>query len=142
LPENIHENLLSETVEKLKEKAIRAQDHAFAPHSGFQVGAAVLADSGKIYTGCNIENDSFSLTVCAERCAIFKAVSEGERAIRALAITIPTNKSASTVPCGACRQVMAQFGDNITLIIISQSETEIVELSDLFPRPFRLSTSE
>ncbi|MFW9915953.1 MAG: cytidine deaminase [Candidatus Thorarchaeota archaeon] len=142
MAENIQENLLPETVEILKEKAIGAQNHAFAPHSGFQVGAAVLAGSGKIFTGCNIENDSFSLTVCAERCAIFKAVSEGERAIKAIAIAIPANKSVNTVPCGACRQVLAQFGDNITLIIVSHSETEIVKLSDLFPRPFRLTASE
>lgn len=138
LADNIQEILLPETVEILKEKAIRAQDHAFAPHSGFQVGAAVLAHSGKIYTGCNIENDSFSLTVCAERCAIFKAISEGEKSIRAIAIAIPADDLESTVPCGACRQVMSQFANEMLVTIITRSETKTMWLSELFPNPFRL----
>jgi cytidine deaminase len=127
-------------MELLKEEAIKAQKHAFAPHSEFQVGAAVLAASGKIYRGCNIENDSFSLTICAERCAIFKAVSEGERKIRAIAIFLPAEKAESSVPCGACRQVMAQFAQELAIILVSRSRVKEMQLEDLFPYPFRLSS--
>lgn len=129
---------MPEEIEKLKNTAIDAKRHSFAPYSTFQVGAAVLAGSGKIYPGCNIENDSFSLTICAERCAIFKAISEGEKSIRAIAIAIPADDLESTVPCGACRQVMSQFADELQVVIITRSETKTMWLSELFPNPFRL----
>ncbi|MFX0113302.1 MAG: cytidine deaminase [Candidatus Hodarchaeota archaeon] len=132
--------LRPKTVELLKEEAIKAQKNAFSPHSGFQVGAAVLTASGNVYRGCNIENDSFSLTICAERCAIFKAISEGEREIRAIAIVLPTENPESSVPCGACRQVMTQFAQELSIILVSQSGIKIMELQELFPTPFRLSS--
>ena len=83
-----------------------ARENAYAPYSGFRVGAALLAKSGKVYTGCNIENASFTPTVCAERTALFKAVSEGEREFNAIAIVGNTEKC---FPCGVCRQVMSEF---------------------------------
>ncbi len=88
-------------------EAKEASKNSYSPFSRFAVGAAVLASSGKIYRGCNVENSSFGLTNCAERCAIFKAVSEGEREIRAVAIYSPN--ADSCYPCGACRQVMYEF---------------------------------
>ncbi|MFQ5976577.1 MAG: cytidine deaminase [Candidatus Heimdallarchaeota archaeon] len=135
---NTQESFKPGEIEKLKNAAVDAKMHSFAPYSTFQVGAAVLADSGKIYHGCNIENDSFSLTICAERCAIFKAISEGEKSIRAIAVAIPADNLESTVPCGACRQVMSQFADELLVVIITRSETKTMWLSELFPNPFRL----
>ena len=126
-------------MEALREAATRARENAFAPHSGISIGAAVLTSSGMIYNGCNIENDSFSLTICAERCAIFKAISEGDTEIRAIAIAFPSDTPESNVPCGACRQVMAQFSVDPIIVVFSQSETNKMRLSELLPLPFRLS---
>ena len=94
-------------LEKLAGMAIEASAKAYAPYSKFKVGAALLAEDGRIFTGCNVENASYGLTNCAERTALFKAVSEGRRAFRALAIAGGTAKVA--MPCGACRQVLAEF---------------------------------
>lgn len=95
------------------------REHAYAPYSGFRVGAAVLGDSGKVYTGCNVENASYGLTICAERTAIVKAVSEGERWITAVAIVAGEDEIAR--PCGACLQVISEFSnpDQPTVIIAS-----------------------
>ena len=89
--------------------AISARLEAYAPYSGFQVGAALLAKDGRIFTGCNVENLSYGLTICAERNAIFAAVAAGVRVFEAIAIVADTREPVS--PCGACRQVMAEFGD-------------------------------
>ena len=91
----------------LMNKAKEASKTSYSPFSKFAVGAAVLAKSGAVYTGCNVENSSFGLTICAERCAIFKAISEGEREILAVAIFSPNEDDC--FPCGACRQVMSEF---------------------------------
>ena len=96
-------------------KAKDAMKKAYAPYSGFQVGAAVVTASGRVYTGCNIENASYGLSVCAERTAIFKAVSEGDPEIKAIAI-ISSGEDMVT-PCGACRQVMAEFNPDLTLYL-------------------------
>lgn len=119
----------------LARKAIEAKENAYTPYSGFNVGAAVLTETGSVYTGCNIENASFSPTICAERTAIAKAVSEGDRKIKTIAIT---GDSDWTFPCGVCRQVIREFSDKNTKIIIVKSEDEYKEYSveDLLPNSF------
>lgn len=91
----------------LIEHAVKALEHAYAPYSNFKVGAALLGSSGKVYLGCNIENAAYSPTNCAERTAVFKAVSEGETSFKALAVVADT--TAVITPCGVCRQVLAEF---------------------------------
>ncbi len=119
---------------ELIQLAREARRRAYAPYSNFQVGAALLGVSGQVYTGCNVENISFGLTVCAERVALFKAVSEGEREFRSIAIV--TANAAS--PCGACRQVLSEFAPALEVIIASDdSESyETFSLRDLLPRCF------
>lgn len=95
------------TKQELIDRAYAAMEHAYVPYSKFQVGAALLTAGGKVYTGCNIENASFGATNCAERTAIFKAVSEGEKDFLAMAIV--SSSKDTTYPCGICRQVMAEF---------------------------------
>ncbi len=128
----------SEQVKSLVAQSRTAMERAYAPYSGFKVGAAVLGGSGKVYTGCNVENVSFGLTVCAERTAILKAVSEGEREIRAVAIS---NSSAGAVsPCGACRQVMVEFAPSdhqLQIYLASDGGVETYTLADLLPRAFK-----
>ncbi|MCM1004378.1 MAG: cytidine deaminase [Candidatus Gastranaerophilales bacterium] len=124
---------------ELMNEAKEASKNSYSPFSRFAVGAAVLASSGKIYRGCNIENSSFGLTNCAERCAIFKAVSEGEREIRAVAIYSPN--ADSCYPCGACRQVMYEFqGDDEELEVITENlgQLDINKLSYFLPCGFRI----
>ncbi|SHK07337.1 cytidine deaminase [Paramaledivibacter caminithermalis] len=118
----------------LIKKAFEVKEKAYVPYSGFHVGAAVLTDSGKIYTGCNIESASYTPTICAERTAIAKAVSEGERNITAIAVT---GDSQWTYPCGVCRQVIREFGKDI-LVIIAKTEDEYREyvLKELLPHSF------
>lgn len=119
--------------DKLIKAAINARKNAYVPYSEFAVGAAVLTEEGKIYGGCNIENISYSLTNCAERTAIFKAVSdEEEPKIKAIAIVADTKQPC--VPCGACRQVMIEFGDRDLEVIMANlaGDTLIKELDELF----------
>ena len=97
------------TIQELINKAKEAKKYAYDPYSKFEVGAALETESGKIYTGCNVENSSFGLSMCAERVAIFKAVSDGETKFKRIAIVADTKDPVS--PCGACRQVMSEFGD-------------------------------
>lgn len=120
----------------LLQKAYEGRSHAYAPYSDFKVGAAVLTDDGRIYTGCNIENASFGATNCAERTAIFKAVSEGSHKIRAVAIVGADGDY--TYPCGICRQVMAEFGDENTIIILGKNPDDylIKTLAELLPGAF------
>jgi len=119
--------------------AKEASKKSYSPFSRFAVGASVLAKSGKIYTGCNIENSSFGMTICAERCAIFKAVSEGEREITAVAIYSPNADNCN--PCGACRQVMYEFQEeNNDVIIVTESMGELIirKLSEYLPYGFKI----
>lgn len=123
-----------ETVELLIEKAKKERNFAYAPYSNFKVGAALLTKSGKIYTGCNIENASYGATVCAERIAMFKAVSEGEKDFEAIAVYVETKELA--FPCALCRQVMYEFSPNMKVISANKDKYEIKNLSELFPYPF------
>jgi cytidine deaminase len=101
--------------DELVRRATEAREHAYAPYSTFRVGAAVVGASGRVYTGCNVENASFSHTCCAERVAVFKAVSEGETAIVAVAVVTDTSPPAG--PCGACRQVLHEHGADATVVL-------------------------
>lgn len=115
--------------------ARRAAKAAYAPYSKFRVGAAVLTQSGQIFSGCNVENASYGLTCCAERTAIFKAVAEGERRIVAVAVHTPTKKP--TPPCGACRQVIHEFGPAAEVVCVCESSERIeTTLDQLLPGAF------
>ena len=123
----------AETAQDLVSRAIVARPLAYVPYSSFPVGAALLTRSGKIYTGCNIENASYGLTVCAERVAILKAVSEGETEFSALAVV--TNIGGS--PCGACRQVMAEFAPDMPVLIADLSGlSTATSVAELLPLAF------
>ena len=130
------------TPEELLEQAKTAMMGAYAPYSGFFVGAALLTASGKVYTGCNIENASFSPTNCAERTAFFKAVSEGERAFTAIAVAGGMGGEITGLcsPCGVCRQVMQEFCGPEFLIYMGRENGayETVTLKDLLPYGFTL----
>lgn len=131
---------MTETSE-LVQMAIRAMNRAYAPYSRFQVGAALLTKSGKVYLGCNIENAAYSPTNCAERTAFFKAVSEGEREFEAICIAGGKNGriTGATAPCGVCRQVMMEFCSPETFrIILAVGEDEFQEykLKELLPMGF------
>ena len=121
----------------LIKQASKAMKKAYAPYSKFKVGAALLTDKGKVYTGCNIENASYGLTVCAERAAIFKAISEGERKFKSIVIVINSTKVA--MPCGACLQVMAEFAPKLKIVLSDKKGRHISrKLTDLLPEVFKL----
>lgn len=124
------------TDEELIEIARQYREHSYSPYSRFKVGAAVLTAGGKVYGGCNIENSSYGLTVCAERTAIFKAVSEGEREFEALAVIAGTEGPCS--PCGACRQVMADFQIPRIIMANLRGEVKTASLAELLPCAFGL----
>lgn len=130
----------------LAQMAMDAMEKAYAPYSGCRVGAALLCEDGTVYTGCNIENASFTPTVCAERTAFFKAVSEGKRDFAAIAVCGGKNgKITGTFPpCGVCRQVMREFcGDDFTVILVGAEDTqEICTLGELLPHSFAPKTLE
>ncbi len=115
-----------------------ARENAHAPYSNFRVGAALRARSGRVHTGCNVENATYGLTVCAERVAIFKAMSEGERGFDAIAVV--THTDVLTPPCGACRQIIWEFCGDIEIILANlKGHVEVHRASELFPRPFDAS---
>lgn len=115
--------------------AREARQHAYAPYSGFHVGAAVRTGSGNVHAGCNIENASFGLTMCAEQVAVARAVSSGEREL--LAVAISADGTEPAWPCGRCRQILAQFGPEMTVLCDSPGGApETVSLRELFPWPF------
>jgi cytidine deaminase len=118
--------------------ATQVRENAQAAFSRFKVGAAVEDDSGRIHTGCNIENATYGLTICAERVAVFKAISEGARRFKRLAVVADTE--TLTPPCGACRQILWEFCGDIEIVLANLAgETESVRLSTLFPRAFDAS---
>lgn len=122
-------------VKELINKALDARERAYVPYSNFKVGAAILSKTGNIYTGCNIESASYTPTICAERTAISKAVSEGDREIEAIAVV--GNSESFTYPCGVCRQVIREFGKDATIIIAkNEEEYKIYRLEDLLPHSF------
>ena len=120
----------------LVEQARQARERAYAGYSHFPVGAALLGRSGRVYTGCNVENASYPLTICAERAAVFKAVSEGEREFEAIAVVTDTG----AMPCGACRQVLREFGgtDGDLRVIVAdlQDHTRTFTIDELLPGGF------
>ena len=119
--------------EDLIAEAMEVRERAHAPYSHFAVGAALLAKSGRIYTGCNVENASYGLSNCAERTAVFKAVSEGERDFEAIAVV--TDKGVT--PCGACRQVLLEFGEDIQVIVADETGGyRVFGLQELLPEAF------
>ena len=132
--------LTQEEINALVKQAIEARKMAYAPYSKYKVGAAVLGSDGKIYGGCNIENASFGLTNCAERTAIFKMVSEGCMTFRALAVVGASEEPAESGPCGACRQVISEFCEDVyetPIIECGQNGTYYMEpVISFYPRPF------
>lgn len=125
-----YKNLIKSAKEPLK--------RAYAPYSGFKVGAAVLTKTGRIFTGCNIENASYGLTVCAERAAVFNAVSAGHRSFTAIAVV--TSGKSIAFPCGACLQVLSEFAPDIRIILGTAAGKKVVtrRLKELLPTPFSL----
>jgi cytidine deaminase len=125
-------------MDSLSQSALAARDHAHAPFSNFRVGAALEDISGRVHTGCNVENATYGLTVCAERVAVFKAISEGAREFRRIAIAADADQL--TPPCGACRQILWEFCGDLEIILVNpRGATESMKLRDLFPRPFDAS---
>lgn len=122
-------------MDPLIQAALAARLHAHAPFSNFLVGAALEDDAGRIHTGCNVENATYGLTICAERVAVFKALSEGARTFRRIAVAADTGRL--TPPCGACRQILWEFCRDIEITLVNLAgNSETLRLRDLFPRPF------
>jgi len=125
--------------EALITAATQSRVNAHAAYSNFRVGAGLRATSGRIFGGCNVENATYGLTICAERVAIFKAISEGERGFDAIAVV--TDTDALTPPCGACRQLIWEFCGDIPVILANlKDKVEIIPMKDLFPKPFDSSS--
>jgi cytidine deaminase len=122
----------------LLEAALAARHNAFAPFSKFLVGAALEDDAGRIHTGCNVENATYGLTLCAERVAVFKAISEGARKFRRVAVAADTD--VLTPPCGACRQILWEFCGDVEIVLVNlRGQTETYPMRELFPKPFDAS---
>ncbi|MCK9330114.1 MAG: cytidine deaminase [Candidatus Cloacimonetes bacterium] len=127
---------MNKQLNDLLEIAKKASNNAYAPYSLFKIGAALLTESGEIFTGCNIENASFSLTICAERVAIFKAISNNNLKFSALAIYVQSDKAFP--PCGACRQVINEFSKDLNIIYGNNKQTIITNINKLLPDSFSL----
>lgn len=126
-------------MDQLFRRALEARGEAYTPYSGFKVGAALLTTGGEVFTGCNIENASFGLTICAERVAIYKAIAQGNRSFKA--ILNVTNTKEPTPPCGACRQVMAEFSPDLLVIMMTtEGRKKEISLQELFPDAFTQSS--
>jgi cytidine deaminase len=124
--------------DSLQAAALAARENAHAPYSKFRVGAALEDSGGRVHTGCNVENATYGLTICAERVAVFKAISEGAREFRRIAIAADTDRL--TPPCGACRQILWEFCGDIEMVLLNlRGRSETVRLKDLFPRAFDAS---
>ncbi len=121
-------------IEDLISEAMKVRERAYAPYSNFKVGAALLSKTGEVYTGCNVESASYTPTICAERVAISKAISEGEREFEKIAIVGSSNY---TFPCGVCRQVIREFGKDIEIIVANdEADYQIFTLEELLPHSF------
>ena len=129
------------THQELIELAIKARKMAYAKYSEFAVGAALLAEDGRVFTGCNVENASYGLAICAERTAICKAVSEGCRKFTAIAVAaVPPDAVPHVSPCGACRQFIVEFGQDIDVIAVNaedSSQVKVWRISELIPDNFK-----
>jgi cytidine deaminase len=122
----------------LIDAALQVREHAHAPFSHFRVGAALEDETGRIHTGCNVESSTYGLTICAERVAVFKAISEGARRFRRIVVAADTD--SLTPPCGACRQILWEFlGDVDVLLVNPRGKSETWRLKDLLPKPFDAS---
>lgn len=121
--------------QELIDAATKVREHAYAPFSNFRVGAAIETADGEVYTGCNVESASYGLTVCAERVAIWKAVSDGIKDFKQIAVVVDTEEL--TPPCGVCRQIIWEFGGDIPVIMSNlDGKSETVQMRDLLPRAF------
>jgi len=127
-------DLASATVERLVRLATEVRQRAYAPYSGYRVGAAALAADGRVFTGCNVENASYGLSVCAERHAVAAAVAAGARELLALAVVTAGPEPAP--PCGACRQVLAELGVPVVILATPGTPARVLELAALLPHPF------
>lgn len=126
---------MQENEKKLIEAATGVRENAYAPYSNFKVGAAVEADDDNIYIGCNVESASYGLTVCAERVAIWKGISRGEKRFKRIAVVVDTEEL--TPPCGVCRQIIWEFCGDVPVILANlHGKTETVMMSELLPRAF------
>ena len=126
---------MKHTEKELIDAATKVRENAFAPYSNFQVGAAVESESGDIYTGCNVESASYGLTVCAERVAIWKGISRGEKKFGRIAVVVDTEEL--TPPCGVCRQIIWEFCGDVPVILANlHGKTETVQMAELLPRAF------
>lgn len=126
----------NEILQDLLIQAKAAAEQAYAPYSGYRVGAAILTDDGTVFTGCNVENASYSLTICAERNAVFHAVSQGYRDFRAVAVYVDAD--VPFPPCGACRQVLSEFGAGMDVIYADHQHQVITSMDKLLPGAFSL----
>jgi cytidine deaminase len=130
---------MSQKFDELIERAREAQREAYATYSGFKVGAAILAEGGEVFSGCNVENSSYGLTICAERVAVFKAVSEGKRKFKSVVVF----SDRLVFPCGACLQVLAEFSPGMEVYLATnQGKVKKYNLSDLLPKPFRINNDQ
>lgn len=126
---------VSEEGQELIRQAREAYKHAYVPYSHYPVGAAALFSSSTVFKGCNVENASFGLTICAERNAIFQAAAQGERVLQGIAIAVPTDEFPS--PCGACRQVMREFAEDCPVLLINgRGDIKMTSLKKLLPDSF------
>ena len=125
--------------DQLLDAAKQALLRAYAPYSNFHVGAAVLTDQGQIFTGCNVENASYGLTICAERSAIFTAVQKTHGKLVLRAVAVVNRNQAPCSPCGACRQVIAEFGEEVVIFFQGKDGMQESTIADLLPETFRLS---
>ncbi|MEO8648423.1 MAG: cytidine deaminase [Acidobacteriota bacterium] len=126
---------MKHTDEELIAAAVDVRERAYAPYSNFKVGAAVETDDGNIYTGCNVESASYGLTVCAERVAIWKGISRGEKKFGRIAVVVDTEEL--TPPCGVCRQIIWEFCEDVPVILSNlHGKTEVIQMSELLPRAF------
>src|SRR5438270_12463961 len=130
-------DLTSIQQDELIAAAQRAYEHAYAPYSNFRVGAAVLLDGGEVFTGCNVENASYGLTNCAERTAVFSAVSAlGGKRVRIRAVAVVNDREVACSPCGACRQVMSEFGPDAEIFYLGPNGMQRSSMRELLPNCF------
>jgi cytidine deaminase len=124
--------------DQLLDAAKQALHRAYAPYSNFHVGAAVLTDQGQVFTGCNVENASYGLTICAERSAIFTAVQKTHSKLVLRAVAVVNRNQVPCSPCGACRQVIAEFGEDVVVIFQGKNGFQESTIANLLPETFRL----
>jgi len=125
---------LKKIYSELLQQAEKAKDNAYCPYSGFKVGSAVLAGNGRVYTGSNVENASYGLSCCAERVAVFKAIADGQKKIKAVAVAASAKRGVT--PCGACLQVIYEFGANTDIIMQGKTKNRVMKISGMLPAAF------